>query len=99
MCDIHKNIVDEVSEGIQGVSWTISKEYITIKRAIKSAITWTHKAWVKLMQLGTSVQLALPEAMLLTTRMFQNQRWNLVSVNILVAHEYRNSWYNTYLYT
>ena len=54
MRDIHKSIVDEVSEGIQGMSWAISKEYITIKQAIKYTITWTNKAWVKMMQLGTS---------------------------------------------
>ena len=30
--------------------------------------------------------------LILTTRMFQNQNWNLISVNILVAHEYKNSY-------
>ena len=52
--DIHNNIVHEVSEGMQGVSWTTSKEYINIKRAIKYAITLAHNARVKLMQLGIS---------------------------------------------
>ena len=51
ICDIHNNIAHEVSEGMQGVSWMTSKDYITIKQAIKYAITWAHKAWVKLMQL------------------------------------------------
>ena len=40
---------------MQGVSWTISKEYITIKWAIKYTITWPYKACLKLMQLGTSI--------------------------------------------
>ena len=50
---IHNNIVYEVNEGMQGVLWKTSKEYITIKWAIQYAITWAHKAWVKLMQLDT----------------------------------------------
>ena len=41
---------------MQGVSWTISKEYITIKPG--HYYTWAHKAWVNLMQLGAM----LPEA-------------------------------------
>ena len=49
--DIHNNIVHKVSEGKQGMLWTTSKDYITIKQAIKYSITWAHKAWVKLMQL------------------------------------------------
>ena len=41
--------------GCKVCSWTTSKEHFTrIKQAIKYAITWPHKAWVKLMQLGTS---------------------------------------------
>ena len=44
----------KLNEGMQGVSRMTSKEYITIKRVIKYAITWTQKAWAKLMQLGTS---------------------------------------------
>ena len=54
MFNIHNNIIHDVSEGMQGISWTTAKQYITIKRAIKYTITWAHKAWVKLMQLGTS---------------------------------------------
>ena len=54
ICDIHNNIVHKVSEGMQEISWMTSKEHITIKQAIKCAITWAHKAWVKFMQLGTS---------------------------------------------
>ena len=54
LCNIHKNIVYEVSEGMQGMSWMTSKECTIIKWAIKYVITWTHKAWVKLMHLGTS---------------------------------------------
>ena len=39
--------------------------------------------------------------LLLTTKMFQNQRWNLVSIKILVAHEFKNSYINGHvcLYT
>ena len=37
--DIHNHIVHEVSEGMQGMLWMSSKEYITIKQAIKYAIT------------------------------------------------------------
>ena len=39
------------------------------------------------------MQLVLPARshLLLSTRMFQTYRWNLVSIIILVAHEYRNS--------
>ena len=50
LCNIHNNIVQEASEGMQGVSWTTSKEYITIKQPIKYAIAWAYKARVKLMQ-------------------------------------------------
>ena len=74
MHGIHNNIVHEVSEGMQGVSQTTSKDYVTIQQAIKYTIAWAHKGWVKLMQL---VQLVLPEGwrhLLLTTRMVQNQR-------------------------
>ena len=53
--DIHNNIVHEVSEEKQGVLWTTSKDYITIKQAIKCSITWAHKAWVKLMQLAEAI--------------------------------------------
>ena len=45
-------------------------------------ITWVYKAWLKLMQLGTSAIKMFP----------QDQRWNLVSINILVAYEYKNSY-------
>ena len=58
-------VLEAVSEWRQGVSWITSKDYITIKQAIKHTITWAHKAWVKLIQLGTSwaqMQLVLPEA-------------------------------------
>ena len=58
ICKIYNNIVHEVNGGMQGVSWMTSKEYITIKRAIKYAIMWDYKAWMKLMQLA---QLVLPE--------------------------------------
>ena len=40
------NIVDEISEGIQSMSWMTSKEY-------RYTITWAHKGWLKLMQLTT----------------------------------------------
>ena len=50
------NIIDEVSEGIQGVSWKTSKEYITIKQTIKYTITWAHKTWLKLLQIDASVR-------------------------------------------
>ena len=53
--NIHNNIVHEVSEGMQGVLWMTSKEYITIKQAIKYSIIWDHKAWVNLMQLAQLV--------------------------------------------
>ena len=61
--NIHNNLVDEVKEGMQGMSWMIFKEYITIKQAIVYTITCLEltKAWPKLMQLDT-VQLVLPEA-------------------------------------
>ena len=39
---------------MQGVSWMTSKECITIKWAIKYAMTWAHKAWLKLLQIGTN---------------------------------------------
>ena len=45
------NIVDEVSERIQGMSWMTSKEYITIKYTI----IWAYKGWLKMMQLATSI--------------------------------------------
>ena len=48
------------------------------------------------MQLGTSIN-ATWTHLLLTTRMLQNQRWNLVSTDILVAHEYKNSYINEHL--
>ena len=85
------------------LSWTTSKEYVTIKWAIKYSIIWAHKAWLKLMQLGTSAISAIWSHLLLITRIFQSQRWNLVIVNIillLVAHEYKNLYINgTYAYT
>ena len=47
--NIHNNIVHKVSGGIQ------LRCDITIKQeAIKYAITWAHKARVKMMQIGTS---------------------------------------------
>ena len=39
---------------MQGVSWMTYKEYITIKWAMKYAMTYSHKAWLKLLQIGTN---------------------------------------------
>ena len=64
---IYNNIVHKVSGGIQ------LRCNITPKQAIKYAITWAHKAWVKMMQLGTSA-ISVTSTMLLNKRMFQNQR-------------------------
>ena len=79
--NIHNSIIGKVSKGMQGVSWITYKEYITIKRTIKYAITWADKAWVKLMQLDTSTVSVIRCHLFLTT----TKQWNLVSTNVLVA--------------
>ena len=72
-CDIHNNIVDEDSEEMQGMSWITSKECNTIQRAIKYAITWAHKEWLKMMQLATNTIIATQSYLLLTIKCFKTR--------------------------
>ena len=81
--------VNLVSEGIQGVPWTTAKEYSIIKYTIVylhslqrlievDAILYNHK----------TILMLYWRYLLLTTRIFRNQRWNLATISILVGYEY-----------